>query len=182
MERKKQLKTEKMKFKIEGVSNKPKKLKFNVEVAKERKEKNKNKSNKSNTPIKVDSWGRDISSVALRIERDKERVLKELGKTFGIVTNAIAKVGIDNSTFYKWFKEDSDFAQKVEEVQNGFDVIVEDKLKQKIIQNDGHSIRFYLSHRVKKYRPNVGIGQADDLEPVKFIIEKYQDGDEKDND
>lgn len=132
-----------------------------------------NKFNKSNSNKPVDSLGRDKTRVEKRKARNKAKILKELEKTFGIVTKAIAKVKIDNSTFYKWYKEDENFARAVEEIQGGFDVIVEDKLKQKIIQNDGHSIRFYLSHRVKKYKTKIGLGFDEEAEPIKMIITEY---------
>ena len=133
----------------------------------------KDKINKSNSKRSVDSLGRDMTTVENRIIKNKLRVLNELVKTFGIVTNAIAKAGIDNTTFYKWFKDDKEFAKAVEEIQDGFDIIVEDKLKQKIIQNDGHSIRFYLSHRVAKYKPKVGFGQDEDAEPIQMMITTF---------
>lgn len=136
-----------------------------------------NKSNKSNSNKPVDSWGRDKTMVEKRKAQNKAKILEELKKTFGIVTNAIAKVKIDNSTFYKWYKEDENFARAVEEIQDGFDVIVEDKLKQKIIQNDGHSIRFYLSHRVAKYKPKVGFGQDEDAKPIQMMITTYDPND-----
>ena len=130
----------------------------------------KTKNNKCDTNGNIDSLGRDRTSVADKTAKNKEKILVELTKTFGIVTNAIAKARIDNSTFYRWYRDDKEFAKAVEEIQDGFDIIVEDKLKQKIIQNDGHSIRFYLSHRVKKYRPKMGLGQDEDLEPIQMTI------------
>lgn len=137
----------------------------------------KNEINKSKSSKRVDSWGRDMSKVEQRTAKNKEKILVELTKTFGIVTNAIAKVGIDNSTFYKWFKDDKEFAEAVEKIQDSFDIIVEDKLKQKIIQNDGHSIRFYLSHRVAKYKPKVGFGQDEDAKPIQMMITTYDPND-----
>ena len=175
--------------------NKPKKLNFNVEVARKRGKKKpvempevelvglKDKKNKANKVNGNNKTGRgsdkyNDEKIKKRIAKDKEIILRELEKSFGIVTNAIGKAKVSNVTFYKWYKEDKEFAKAVDEIQNGFDVIVEDKLKQKIIQNDGHSIRFYLSHRVKKYRPNVGIGKAEDLEPIELIIERYKPDDD----
>lgn len=157
---------------------KPKKTisQIQIEVVDDFKEK-KSKTNKSNGNKKVDALGRDRSAVEMRTIKNKERILVELTKTFGIVTNAIAKVGIDNSTFYKWFKEDKEFAEAVEKIQDSFDIIVEDKLKQKIIQNDGHSIRFYLSHRVAKYKPKVGFGQDEDAKPIQMMITTYDPND-----
>jgi hypothetical protein len=137
----------------------------------------KNTIDKPKSSKRLDSWGRDISKVDKKTAKNKLKILVGLTKTFGIVTNAIAKVGIDNSTFYKWFKDDKEFAEEVEKIQDSFDVIVEDKLKQKIIQNDGHSIRFYLSHRVAKYRPKVGFGQDDDAKPIQMMITTYDPND-----
>lgn len=135
------------------------------------------KLDKSKISKKIDSLGRDRTSVDIKTAKNKLKILVELTKTFGIVTNAIAKVGIDNSTFYKWFKDDKEFAEEVEKIQDSFDVIVEDKLKQKIIQNDGHSIRFYLSHRVAKYKPKVGFGQDEDAKPIQMMITTYDPND-----
>ena len=152
-------------------NNKPLKTKFNVKVAvRKREEKEKNKTNKADSNTGRGSADYDDSRIKERIAKDKAKIIEELGKTFGIVSNAIAKAKISNTTFYKWYKEDKEFRKAVDDVQEGFDVIVEDKLKQKIIQNDGHSIRFYLSHRVKKYRPKMGLGQDEDLEPIQMTI------------
>ena len=155
-------------------NNKPLKTKFNVKVAirkrEERVKKTKDKVDKVDSNKRFDALGRDRIAVAERVAKDKAKIIEELGKTFGIVSNAIAKAKISNTTFYKWYKEDKEFRKAVDDVQEGFDVIVEDKLKQKIIQNDGHSIRFYLSHRVKKYRPKMGLGQDEDLEPIQMTI------------
>ena len=59
-----------------------------------------------------------------------------------------------------------------------FDVIVEDYLKQKIIAKDGHSIRFYLSHRVAKYKPKIGIGMDKDAKPIKLMITTFDPDEE----
>ena len=135
------------------------------------------KKDKCENSKHIDSLGRDRTSVADKTAKNKERILVELTKTFGIVTNAIAKARIDNSTFYRWYRDDKEFAEAVEEIQNSFDIIVEDKLKQKIIQNDGHSIRFYLSHRVAKYKPKVGFGQDEDAKPIQMMITTYDPND-----
>lgn len=148
--------------------------------------KKKVKSDKSNTnkggkkktvkkPKKIDALGRDRSSVERKTEKNKLRVLKELEKTWGIVLTAITKLKISNNTFYRWLKDDKEFAKAVEEIQEAYDIRVEDKLKQLIEKDDGHSIRFYLSHRVAKYKPKVGFGQDPDAKPIELIIERYSE-------
>ncbi len=146
-----------------------------VEIVASKKGKDKSNTNKGGKKKEkpVDCLGRDKSKVEARIAKNKALILEKLKKSGGIVTNAIAKVNIDNTTFYKWFKEDTDFARAVEEIQDAYDIIVEDKLKKLIEKDDGHSIRFYLSHRVAKYRPKLGFGQDPDAKPIELIIERY---------
>ena len=52
-----------------------------------------------------------------RIAKDKEVVLDALNKSSGIVASACKAAGISRFTFYKWLKEDSDFAEKVEDIK-----------------------------------------------------------------
>lgn len=117
----------------------------------------------------VDKLGRSLELKYKKIEKKKEKVLENLKSSFGIVTSAIAGV-CDNDTFYKWLRQDEEFKNAIEEIQDQFDIIVDDKIKQKIIQNDGSMIRFYASKRMKKYRTTIGLGQAEDLKPFKMMI------------
>lgn len=125
-----------------------------------KKKKQQEKSKKPNKPNKTQEIKEEEKkgTVKDRIARDKERVLKALESSLGIVTSAIAKVGISNYTFYDWFKKDEEFKKRVEEIQDVFSIVVEDKLKTGILQDDQQSIRFYLSHRVDKYKPKVEFG------------------------
>lgn len=118
----------------------------------------------------LDKAGRNNELIQERIAKKKALVLEGLKDSFGIVTSAIAKVGISNPTFYAWYRDDKEFAKEVDEMQDQFDIIVDDKIKQAIIQNSENMIRFYASKRMKKYKTQIGIGQADDLEPFEFII------------
>lgn len=48
----------------------------------------------------------------------KEQYLEALEKSMGIVSQATKKVGIDRTTPYRWAKEDSEFRERVSEIQN----------------------------------------------------------------
>jgi ACT domain-containing protein len=48
----------------------------------------------------------------------KETMLAALESSLGVVTTACKKTGIPRSTYYKWLKEDSDFADKVKDIEN----------------------------------------------------------------
>ena len=124
----------------------------------------------NNKTISLDSLGRDISGVKAKTAKSKLRVLEELRNSYSIVTTALSKAKIDSATFYKWQKEDADFKREVESIDDGFNTIVEDKIKQKIVQNDGHMLRFYASHRIKKFRPKLGLENEDESEPFRVTI------------
>jgi hypothetical protein len=48
----------------------------------------------------------------------KEQFLEALEKSMGIVSQATKKIGVNRTTPYRWMKEDSEFKDKVEEIQN----------------------------------------------------------------
>jgi hypothetical protein len=65
----------------------------------------------------------------------KEAFLEALEKSMGIVSQATKKVGIDRTTPYRWMKEDSEFEEKVNEIQNVVGDFAETKLYELV--NDG---------------------------------------------
>jgi len=165
------------KISIKGAKKKAKNNKANVKVAKKIDTSKKKPVEKNLTNLiqgkkkkSVDKAGRDNRLIQERIAKKKALVIDGLKEGFGIVTNAIVKAGVSNQTFYNWYKDDEDFKKLVDDTQGQFDIIVKDKIKQGIIQNDGSMIRFYASRKIKEFMPKVGLGQADDLEPFEFII------------
>ena len=48
----------------------------------------------------------------------KETLLKALEKSLGVVTIACKKADIPRSTYYKWLKDDDEFRQQVQEIEN----------------------------------------------------------------
>ena len=65
----------------------------------------------------------------------KEAFLEALEKSMGIVSQATKKVGIDRTTPYRWMKEDTEFEDKVMEIQNVVGDFAETKLYELV--NDG---------------------------------------------
>ena len=53
-----------------------------------------------------------------RTQINKERVLKALESSLGVITTALKSCGLSRTNFYKWLKEDKEFAAKVEEIEN----------------------------------------------------------------
>ena len=48
----------------------------------------------------------------------KESMIQALESSLGVVTTACKKVDVPRSTFYKWIKEDADFAEQVKDITN----------------------------------------------------------------
>ena len=65
----------------------------------------------------------------------KEAFLKALEKSLGIMSQAAKKVGIDRTTPYRWMKEDDQFEEEVNEIQNVVGDFAETKLYELV--NDG---------------------------------------------
>ena len=47
----------------------------------------------------------------------KERMLKALEKSLGIVSTALKMTDLSRTNYYKWLKEDEEFAAKVKEIE-----------------------------------------------------------------
>tara|TARA_R100000656_G_C3878503_1_gene113851 strand:- start:207 stop:560 length:354 start_codon:yes stop_codon:yes gene_type:complete len=60
----------------------------------------------------------------------KERMLKALESSLGVVTTALKSCDLSRTNYYKWLKEDKDFAQKVQEVE----LIAQDFVKSKFYE------------------------------------------------
>tara|TARA_R110001599_G_scaffold8440_3_gene40963 strand:- start:404 stop:757 length:354 start_codon:yes stop_codon:yes gene_type:complete len=53
-----------------------------------------------------------------RTQIAKERMLKALESSLGVVTTALKVTDLSRTNYYKWLKEDKDFAKEVEEIEN----------------------------------------------------------------
>lgn len=62
----------------------------------------------------------------------KKRFLDVLKKSRGIISSACESVDMSRQTYYNWLKEDPEFAEQVDEVQESMIDFVESKLMQKI--------------------------------------------------
>tara|TARA_R100001594_G_scaffold31677_2_gene59057 strand:- start:2088 stop:2441 length:354 start_codon:yes stop_codon:yes gene_type:complete len=53
-----------------------------------------------------------------RTKINKERLLKALESSLGVITTALKATDLSRTNFYKWMKEDEEFAAKVREIKN----------------------------------------------------------------
>ena len=80
----------------------------------------------------------------------KETILKALESSLGVVTTACKKTNIPRSTFYKWLKEDEDFAEKVKDIENVSLDFAESKLFEQMSDNNTSATIFYLKTKGRK--------------------------------
>ena len=81
---------------------------------------------------------------------DKQRVLDALEQTLGIVTSACKATGVCRKRFYEWLKNDEEFRNAVDEIQNVTLDYVEDKLFTNVKNGDTQSIIYYLKCKGEK--------------------------------
>jgi len=83
-------------------------------------------------------------------EFNKKAVIEALVKTLGIVSTACKLVGIDRTTFYKWYNKDIAFKAEVDELENITIDFAESQLHQQIKNGNTTATIFYLKCKGKK--------------------------------
>ena len=84
------------------------------------------------------------------MEDKKTRFLGNLKAAGGIIYVACENTGINRSTYYKWRREDLEFATAADEVQEAQIDFVESKLMKLINEGDTTATIFYLKTKGKK--------------------------------
>ena len=79
----------------------------------------------------------------------KNNLLEALEKSMGIVTTACKRVKCNRSTFYKYYNNDKDFRDKVDELQNYTLDLVESELHKQIMEGNTTATIFYLKTKGK---------------------------------
>ena len=80
----------------------------------------------------------------------KEKLLKALQETQGLIYHACKKAGnISRSTYYRYMKEDPEFAKEVEDIKQAQIDYVEGQLIKNISKGKETSIIFYLKSKAR---------------------------------
>ena len=80
----------------------------------------------------------------------KEQLLEALEKSLGIVSTACQSVGISRTTYYKYYNEDKDFKQSVDNIDDIAIDVADSKLLELINDKNITAIIFYLKTKGKK--------------------------------
>ena len=97
-------------------------------------------------------------TVNARIKKDKEKFLEVLEKN-PVVQIACERSGISKATFYRW-KEDKEFATKVEDALTGGNSLISDiaiaQLISAIKDKNFGAIKFWLTNHHQDYKNKLG--------------------------
>mgnify|MGYP003135681600 FL=1 len=102
----------------------------------------------------------------------KESLLKALEKSLGVVTVACKSADVPRSTYYKWLKEDKEFASAVKDIENIALDFGESQLHSQIGDGNTSATIFFLKTKGKKRgyveRNELDISSGD--EPIKINV------------
>lgn len=102
----------------------------------------------------------------------KEAMLQALENSLGVVTVACKKTETPRSTYYKWLKEDQEFAQSVKEIENIALDFAESQLHTQIKDGSTSATIFYLKTKGKKrgYIERSELDLSSGEEPIKINV------------
>jgi len=102
----------------------------------------------------------------------KESILKALESSLGVVTVACKSVDVPRSTFYKWLKEDEEFAKQVRDIENIALDFAESQLHSQIKDGSTSATIFYLKTKGKRrgYIERQEMDISSDNEPIKINV------------
>ena len=80
-----------------------------------------------------------------RTQINKDRMLKALESSLGVITTALKATGLSRTNFYKWLKEDKEFASQVEEIES----IQQDFIKSKYYECVKDKVPSVVIHAAK---------------------------------
>ena len=82
-------------------------------------------------------------------QHTKKAILTALEKSLGVVTTACRQVGINRTTYYKYLKEDKEFAKQVKDIENIALDFAESQLHKQISEGNTTATIFLLKTKGK---------------------------------
>tara|TARA_R110001632_G_scaffold164371_3_gene282801 strand:+ start:1767 stop:2102 length:336 start_codon:yes stop_codon:yes gene_type:complete len=99
----------------------------------------------------------------------KKKMLEELEYNLGIVSTSCLSADVSRATHYRWLQEDSEYKAYVRDIQEIAIDFVENKLYDKIKENDTACIIFYLKTKAK-HRGYVERQQVEVTDTKEFTV------------
>src|SRR5579864_6532164 len=94
----------------------------------------------------------------MKSDKDKKTIIEQLHK-LPIIEIACSKAGVSRMTFYRWKKQDSEFAKEVDEAMSLGKSLISDVAESQLIaaikKGDMRGIIFWLKHNREEYKTKV---------------------------
>lgn len=104
-----------------------------------------------------------MNQIARRQEKQKKLLLEEVKKT-PIVNAACKRCGIGRATYYRWLKQDEEFATAIEEAMNVSRQLVNDMAEAQLISaikdQNMTAIIFWLKNNHQTYRNRMEVNAS----------------------
>ena len=102
----------------------------------------------------------------------KDKLLKALEASLGIVTTACKNAEVSRATYYEWLKDDKEFANKVKDIENIALDFAESQLHNQMNDGNTSATIFYLKTKGKKrgYIEKSELDITSGEEPIKINI------------
>lgn len=112
-----------------------------------------------------------------RIAEDKASLLEALSNSSGIISSACKAAGISRVTFYEWYNNDEEFAEKVDDVKELQKDFCEALILKKMKEGDTTMIIFYAKTQMKdrgysERKEITGANGAELIKPVEYDLSK----------
>lgn len=119
---------------------------------------------------------------ANKVQHTKKSLLQALEKTLGVVTTACKLVGVDRSTYYKYYNEDPEFRAAADDMENVALDFSESQLHQQIKNGSTAATIFHLKTKGRKrgWQENMDLttdGERID-NTIKVVFEDFSKGEE----
>lgn len=92
---------------------------------------------------------KDKETRAKRIAEQKEEVLEALAKHSGIIASTCRACNISRLTYYNWYHDDPDFAEKCDDIKEAQKDFAESLILKKMKEGDTTMIIFYAKTQLK---------------------------------
>mgnify|MGYP001354216675 CR=1 FL=1 len=89
------------------------------------------------------------STIEKRIAKEKKQFLDILSQNAGIISASCRAANISRFTFYKWYNEDTEFAEKVDDVKEMQKDLCEAQILKKMKDGDTTMLIFYAKTQMK---------------------------------
>lgn len=104
--------------------------------------------------------------------KKKEQFLEIFERTFGNISVSCKHMSIARQTFYNWKKADEDFAEKVDDIEQGLMDFAETQLFNAIRNGKTAELIFYLKTKAKERGYTEQVTVLTDEVPSGFDIEE----------